>query len=382
MRYITEVLLNVGTLCFFLSLHSIAPYISQYAVVLGADEHGVALLGPALSLTAILLRPASGYLADRGLLKFLIIAGTGTAAMAQLLYWFSADVVMVYLGRCLQGVGVALFIPASIYTATLVGEGSASALAWRSTMIGLSMSLGPAIGGIIVSNFSYKALFATALTCLAISWISNSLALRELRTGKKGEGGRPADLLNYSFITASTAILAYSMVYNSLQLFLPAYHKSLGIDVSITSALFTTIAAANFATRIFFSTISKRVKYHITALAGFVLAILGISLIVLNPSSPYLIPYSVISGVGAGFLIPSLQILAVLSTRDRSRGLASGVYTAMFDLGNIIGPPLAISFGGTYLEALKVVLSFSPIGVASLLAYSLTRREPSGTRTS
>lgn len=374
MKYTAEVLLNVGTLCFFLSLHSIAPYISQYAVALGSDEHGVALLGPALSLTAILLRPASGYLADRGLVRFLMLAGIGSAAVAQLLYWVSADIMLVYFGRCLQGVGTALFIPASIYTATLVGEGSASALAWRSTMIGLSMSLGPAIGGIVVQSFNYKALFTTALTFLVISFVSNLTAFRGLRIERRGSGGNLADIINYSFIAASTAILAYSMVYNSFQLFLPAYHKSIEVDVTVTSTIFTAIAVANFITRFSFTAISRRVRYHITALAGFVLAISGIALIVLDPSSPYLLPYSVIAGVGAGFLIPSLQILAVLGTKDRSRGLASGIYTSMFDLGNLVGPPIAISFGSTYLESLKVILSLSPIGIASLLAYTLAQR--------
>lgn len=355
---------------YFLSLHSIAPYISRYAVHLGASEREVAMLGPALSFVAISLRPLSGSLIDRGLLRPLLVTGVGLAVAAQAFYYISTDIALLYAGRGLQGVGVALFIPASIYTATLTGRNVASSLAWRSTMIGLSMALGPAIGGLVVSLYGYKHLFIVSLTYLLVSGLLTIVALRRLEVPKRSGGGRLEDLLNADFLVASLAILAYSIMYNSFLLFLPAYHSLLNIDVAVTTMLFTTISVANFASRVVLSVTSGKVRHPATAALGFGLALVGVALVILDSRSSYLMLYAVVAGIGGGLLIPSLQVVALLGMRERSRGLGSGIYTAMFDVGNIIGPPTAIALGGTYLDSLKVSLGISAIGLMALVVYN------------
>ncbi|MEM1650297.1 MAG: MFS transporter [Sulfolobales archaeon] len=368
-----EIALNLGALFYFLSLHSIAPYISRYAVSLGAGEYEVAMLGPTLSLIAITLRPISGSLIDRGLLRQLMILGIGLAIAAQAFYSISSNITLLYVGRGLQGMGVALFIPASVYSATLTSRNAASSLAWRSTMIGFSMSLGPAIGGFIVSTYGYRTLFTTTIVYLLISGLLNSLALRKLKTPERTrDGGQLKDLLSKDFLISSFAIVAYSILYNCFSLFLPAHHSALGVDVAVTTVLFTTISISNFASRIVLSIVMNRVKYSLTAALGFGLALLGITFIILSTTSPYLMIYAVIAGVGGGLLIPSLQVLALLSINARSRGLGSGVYTAMFDIGNVIGPPLAIALGGTYLGSLKISLVVSSLGFAVLVAYNVS----------
>ncbi|MEM2207608.1 MAG: MFS transporter [Sulfolobales archaeon] len=368
---IHEVALNLGTLLYFLSLHSIAPYISRYAVSLGASEYEVAMLGPALSLIAITLRPLSGSLIDRGLLRPLMALGIGLAMAAQTLYSVSTGVPLLYIGRGLQGMGVALFIPASVYTATLTSKNIASSLAWRSTMIGLSVFLGPAIGGFIVSVYGFRFLFTITITYLLVSGLLSSLALKTLKpSGRIEEGGRLKDLLSTDFLVSSFAVLAYSVLYNCFLLFLPAYHSALGMDVAVTTMLFTTISITNFTSRIVLSVLMNRVKYSVTATLGFALALLGITFIVLDPTSPYLMLYAIVAGSGGGLLIPSLQVLALLNIKARSRGLGSGVYTAMFDAGNVIGPPVAIMLGGTYLGSLKISLGVSSVGLAALLTYN------------
>lgn len=373
-EHINEIVLNLGTLLFFISIHSIAPYISRYAVSLGASEQEVALLGPALSIMAVTVRPLSGVLIDRGKLFFLIVAGIASAIIAQIVYGFSSDVRVLYMGRAIQGIGVALFIPASIYTATIIGRRAASALAWRSTMIGLSMAIGPAVGGIIISLYSYRALFNLALILLTVSAILNIEALRKLSYTSGGEKGYIKDLYNVCFIIASIAILCYSLMYNSFTLFLPAYHKVLGVEVAMTATIFTVISIFNFISRILLSVLINKIRFYIIATIGYGLAVLGVTLVTVDPLSPYILLYATITGIGGGLLIPSLQVIAILGVVKRSRGMASGIYTTMFDIGNIIGPPTTISLGATYIEALKLSLILSCIGLATLLGYAVLSR--------
>jgi MFS family permease len=368
-----ELELNAGTLLFFLATHSVAPYISRYAITLGAGEGEVALLGPTLSLMALVLRPLSGYLVDAGLLRPLLLSGVFSAMVAQVVYASSSSVAVLYLGRVLQGIGIALFIPASIYSATLVGSerGASEALAWRATMIGLSMALGPAVGGVLVGLYGYGSLFTTALAYLSASLVLNALASRGLRPPTSRGGGRVGGILRVSFLVPLVAVFGYSALYSSLSLFLPALHESLGVDVAVTSLVFTSYSLANLAARLVFTQISGRVKPLATATAGYALALLGIYAVTSTPASQVTPLLAAVAGFGAGLLIPSLQIAAILSVEPESRGLASGVYTAMFDVGNLVGPPLAITLGTTYSKALGIAVELGSVGLLVLAIYSL-----------
>ncbi|MEM4487601.1 MAG: MFS transporter [Desulfurococcaceae archaeon] len=365
-----ELILNVGALLFFLGIYTILPFLSRYAVSLGATPEEVSLLGPALSIAAIGLRPLSGFLLDRGYLKKLIVAGLLCSTTAQIIYSISPNVAILYLGRILHGVGSAFFIPASIYTAALAGKGSTSALAWRSTMIGIAMVLGPAIGGFITSSLGYQWLFYASCAMLLASLTFHQLVLGKIKGGAEGGKGTVRDLVEASFIAASLSILCYSAIYNSITLYLPALHEELGIAVGITATAFTASSVANLASRLIFPIICKKVPFRITALLGFVLVTLSAVSIVANPASGYLVLWMVVFGLGAGVIIPSLQIMAVLGVKDKSRGLASGFYTAMFDAGNIVGPPLVMSLGASYMGALKATLVFPTTGSLVLLFFS------------
>lgn len=368
-----ELELNVGTLLFFLAAHSVAPYISRYAIALGAGEGEVALLGPTLSLMALALRPVSGYLAGAGFLRPLLLGGVASAMVAQVVYISSSSVAALYLGRVLQGIGVALFIPTSIYTATLVGgdREASEALAWRATVIGFSMALGPAVGGVLVSSYGYSSLFTAALAYLSASLALNALASRGLRprASRVGDGGK--GILRASFLVPLVALLSYSALYNSFSLFLPALHESLGVEVALTSLVFTSYSLANLAARLVFTPVSSRVRPLATATLGYALALLGLYTVTSEPASQATPALAAVTGFGAGLLIPSLQIASILGVKPGSRGLASGVYTAMFDVGNLVGPPLAIALGVSYLKALVVAAWMGSVGLVALATYSL-----------
>jgi MFS family permease len=178
-------------------------------------------------------------------------------------------------------------------------------------------------------------------------------------------------ILRVSFLVPLVAVFGYSALYNSLSLFLPALHESLGTDVAVTSLVFTSYSVANLAARLVLTPISGKVKPLTTATAGYTLALLGIYAVTSTPASQSTPILAAVAGFGAGLLIPSLQIAAILSVEPESRGLASGVYTAMFDVGNLVGPPLAIALGTTYSKALGIAVGLGSVGLLVLTTYSL-----------
>ena len=371
--YREEVLLNLATLCFFLTIHSVAPYISQYAVELGATEAMIALLGPFFAASAMSFRLVSGILADRGWTQSLLASGAAISAIAQALYFISTNMETLYVGRFVQGVAVAIFIPASFQAAAIGNrERVISSLAWRNTVVGISFAVGPALGGYISQHLGYRALFAYSIALGAISAIfvlfirDNRFARNVEREEKQQSNG--AWFLSGNFLAALTSLLLYSSSYMCLTLFLPAYHKQAGLGVSIIAIYFTLMAGFNLLSRLTFRYMLKILSIEGTAMLGIALVSIGYLAISLDPLSTSIIYYGIPAGIGAGLAIPSLQVIAITGIPQGRRGLASAIYTAMFDLGNLVGPVIASALTNTYRDMISVggyltIASAAPIAM-------------------
>jgi len=382
-----EVLLNLSTLCFFLTIHSVAPYLSQYAVELGASEAMVALLGPFFAASAMAFRPVSGVLADRGWTKRLLLIGSLASAIAQLIYLASPSMELLYAGRFVQGAAVAIFIPASFQAAAIGDrERVISSLAWRNTVTGVSFALGPAIGGYISQHLGYRALFtfSTAMGLTAAALIAPIGSSRFSYRGRAGEGqaaGGGLWLADRGFLTALASLLLYSSSYMCLTLFLPAYHKQAGAGASIVAIYFTLMAGANLLSRVAFRYVVRVASPEATAALGISMVSAGYIAVSLDPLSPQIIYYGLVAGAGSGLAVPSLQVIAITGIPQGRRGLASAIYTAMFDLGNLVGPLAASTLATTYHGMISVgayltLASLAPI--AMLTATNMHSRGGAG----
>jgi MFS family permease len=375
--YREEVLLNLATLCFFLTIHSVAPYLSQYAVELGATETMIALLGPFFAASAMSFRIVSGVLADRGWSYSLLIFGALISTIAQAIYLLSPGMDALYIGRFVQGMAVAIFIPAS-FQAAAIGERDRiiSSLAWRNTITGVSFALGPALGGYISQHMGYKALFAysAALGIMAAALVIpiRNNRFKEAKAYEEGQV-RAAGMwfLSWGFLSALASLLLYSSSYMCLTLFLPAYHKQEGLGASLIAIYFTAMASFNLLSRIAFRYVLKILSIKSTALLGMALVSTGYMGIALNPLSQNIVYYGIASGMGAGLAIPSLQIIAIAGIPQGRRGLASAIYTAMFDLGNLVGPSVASALANNYRDMISIsgyltIASATSIGILKL----------------
>ncbi|MEM4971067.1 MAG: MFS transporter [Sulfolobales archaeon] len=371
--YREEVLLNLATLCFFLTIHSVAPYLSQYAVELGATEAMIALLGPFFAASAITFRLVSGILADRGWTQRLLIFGAAISSIAQAIYFISTNMEALYAGRFVQGVAVAIFIPASFQAAAIGDKDRViSSLAWRNTVTGISFALGPALGGYISQHLGYKALFAYSSVLGAISAIlvlligGNRFTYNVIREERQQSNGEL--FLSRNFLTALISLLLYSSSYMCLSLFLPAYHKQAGLGASIIAIYFTLMAGFNLLSRLTFRYILKILSVEGTAMLGIAMVSMGYLAISLDPLSINILYYGILTGIGAGLAIPSLQIIAITGIPQERRGLASAIYTAMFDLGNLVGPMVASALANTYRDMISIggyltIASAAPIAM-------------------
>ncbi|MCS7106884.1 MAG: MFS transporter [Acidilobaceae archaeon] len=338
---------------------------ARHSVSLGATEDQVSLLATSYAITAIVVRLFVSHLNDRGFSTILMIAGGLLSAASFLIFSIADNVTQLYVGRLVQGVSVALYIPASLYSASVGDvERATRVILWRSTMWGVGSTIGPAVMGLAIQNSSWTTMYylgaavslASALLCLAVE-------------APRGEtGGRrssKSSVLTRPFLLSSLALLLYVVAYQSLFVFLPALHEKEDYPSSGTSLAFTVLAAFNLASRLILS-LTSLLQPPSAALLGALLGFGGYVAIALWPMGFLSLLGSALVGFGLGLLVPSLQVISLLGVPQDRRGLASSVYTAMFDIASLIGPPLVMSLSGTYerslfVSAIYALLSSLPV---------------------
>lgn len=328
----------------------------------------MALLGPFFAAVAVAMRPLSGTLADRGLTRSLLVAGSILSLACQILYAAASNMGNIYVGRAVQGAAVALFMPAS-FQAAAQGDMRriVRSLAWRNTVVGFSFATGPALGGYIVDSLGYRSLFAfsaiMAAASAAFSLIFTGRSVASLRRGKRIP---LRSIATPSFLAATAALLIYSSAYMSFYIFLPAMHKEKGLGASLTAAFFASFATSSLVSRIMYTRVVDLLNVKRTALLGILTASTGLVMAALNPLEHIIVYFGIVAGLGAGLAVPSMQIFSISEVPPERRGSASALYTAMFDLGSMVGP-LGLSLVGGYgviIEASSILMIFSAAPIA------------------
>jgi MFS family permease len=156
---------------------------------------------------AALLAPA-GRLADVVGRRPLFAVGVSTFTAASLLAALAPGLPLLLVARAAQGVGAALLMPASLafVLADTPAERRRAAVGLWSASAALAAAAGPALGGVLVDAFGWRALFCITLPLGA--W----MAVRSLRVSAGGAGrGRVPDVAGTVLLTAAVALLVLGL---------------------------------------------------------------------------------------------------------------------------------------------------------------------------
>lgn len=384
----TDLYVNIATFFFFLSMQSVSPYLSQVAIDLGADEVLVSLVGAMYAITAIGLRPLTGLLNDRGYASLLILLGGLLNSIALAMYLFAGSIDLLFIGRAIQGMGIAMFIPTSLYIASIGSEETVSRrIANRSLLIGLSAVIGPLVGGLLASTSNWRILFTGSLVIASIAVAASYRASNLLRINKSYAGGSFRNKENSSaaslkeifrngFMYLLIVNFLFSSAFASLSIFMPAHHKMKSIEPRATALYFALSSIANLGARAFYRGFIKPSVLARYGLIGLVLSALALTMISTDPADLGRIYIAaLLFGSGMGLVIPSMQSLALTSLRRESRGLGSSVYTMMFDAANMISPPLLIMISHRYDVAIRDSIFFLAVSIIIFLLFIKRRKQ-------
>ena len=340
----------------------------------------------ALTLASLLL--TSGVLADRYGRKLLFGIGLVIFTLGSLLCGLAQDPLMLIASRSGQGVGGAIMFATSLALLghSFRGRDRGVAFGVWGAVSGVSTALAPVLGGVIVSDWSWRGIFlvnvpigvlAVAVTFLRVEesksprptppdWAGFALLTAGLvglvygliRAGESSwsdprviiflaagiaalaafivaerRGAHPMFDLSLlrtpTFAGASIAAFAMNGSLFAVLLYLVIYLQDiLGFSAQDAGLRLAIISGAQFVT----ATIAGRFSERVPArwLIGPGLILVGVGLIIMAGLTAgsdwmHLIPGFVVSGLGAGLVNPPLASTAIGVVPPRKAGMASGV---------------------------------------------------------
>jgi len=312
---------------------------------LGASKTEIGAIWGVTAAAAVVARPAVGRVMDlHG--RRIVFVGGGVANVVVCALYLTVETVGLWVAaiRVLHGLAEAmLFSGLFTYAADRIPvarrtEGIA--------LFGISgllpISVGAALGEAIERGLGYDLLFVAGAALAAASLLL-SLPLRDAPPADADESdpGPPRGFRaalgqpDLRPLWMATAVFATALAAPFT--FMKPYVAEVGIGSMAT--FFNAYSISGVALRLGFSSLPdrvgpKRALYPAMAtLAG------GFALLTFATSSLHVLGAGVLCGLGHGMTFPILMGLVVSRARDADRGTALAVFTALFDVGMLLGGP-------------------------------------------
>lgn len=331
---------------------------------LGASTARIGLLLALQPAAAVLVRPVLGPMLSRRGRRWMLRGGGLLNLVAIALYASADDVALgMAAARILHGIGVgALFTTYFTYAADIAPvERRTEGLAVFGISGMLPTAFAPMLGEELVLRSGFGALFAAAavfgLASLAVSWNLQEPSDEPVVPGASRRFWVIARERHRLGVWATGFV--FSLAMSSYVAFLEPYARSRGFERAAVFFLFYSIAAVTL--RIFGRRLPDRVGPRRLLVPALGSLGLGLALIARGDSHFVLGSAGLLCGMGHGYLFPILSGLAIAGTGRHSRGTAMSLFTAVFDLGQMAGPPLfgviagAIGYPGMFLAATGAV---------------------------
>ena len=333
-------------------LHSLAfhtyVHVPGFFAGLGASEFVIGVLMGTMAFMAIAVRPAVGRSMDVRGRRGMILVGGVVNVIASLGYLLVNDVGAVAFGvRMLHGVAEAM-LWSSLFTfaADVV---PAARRAQGLALFGVSglipLALGGAIGDWVVGDGppteAYAAMFGWTAVFSVVALLL-SLPLPESRPERAP--GEDVERIGYLETLSSRPLLPLWFLGTAFAISLSAYWTFIKTfvettDIGSMSLFFGAYAWSAVLLRIFFGWVPQRVGLRRVLVPAVLVAACGLVVVATAHSAWQLGLSGVLCGIGHGFAFPILSAMVVDRARAEERGTAVSLFTAMFDVGALLGGP-------------------------------------------
>jgi MFS family permease len=331
------------------------------------------LVGIAIALYGLVnsaAQPFAGAYADRASRrKPFILVGLLLMAIGTLSFVFATRFSHLLLIRALQGIGVALTIPASLALMATATEkrtrGGAMGVYTSLRMMGLAV--GPLVGGFLYVHFGFDSAFYTGTILILLGLLLVHLWVHEKPAPPKPKGDARPRLFDRALLTPGIVGLAIAtFVMASAFTMMVSLEKQFNERLDQTALGFGLAFSALMLSRLLFQiplgSLSDRIGRKPVVIAGLLLLAPSTVLLGLAGTTLQLAGYRLLQGLAAAAIAAPTYALAADLTTAGGEGRQISVVTIGFGLGIALGPLLAGVLAVYFFE-----LPFLVGGVMSLL---------------
>lgn len=365
------VLVSLASLAYFMSDGTSFALVSRFAIgELHADAFGAGLTFGAFSLSALVLRPLAGRLADRSGRRQLMVGGAllfGAVMLGHLL----ATSLAVLLGlRLLLGVAEALvFVAAFAAEADLAPpERRGEALTLFSLSLYLGVAVGPLIGEAAFAAGGFPAVWIASAVLAGVAALT-ALAVPETRPADEPGPIAPARILHPAGLLPGLILMTGVWGMGGYFTLVPPYAVGpLGLDGARIFLL--VFGGTVIVSRLAGAKLPDRIGARRLSGTALLVTALGLGVMGFLPTVAGLLAGTLLLGLGVAFTTPALASLTVSRAPARERGAALGTFSLFIDLAFGAGP---IAMGAVAAVSTTPVAFLSAAAVALVGAAILWR---------
>jgi predicted MFS family arabinose efflux permease len=303
----------------------------------GSDKSGAGLAFGAFAVSALILRPIAGRLADTRGRRPLLVGGALISALGMLGTAYAENLVLVVLLRLLLGVAEAAFFVASIAALADLAPPSrmGEATSYNSLGLYLGLAFGPPLGEVLIRAAGFSAAwYSAAVLSLIAAGVASGI--KSLRSGA-ATGGR-IRLIHWKAVPAALGFFASVVAMGALFAFGALQANAVGLMPASTPLFVYGLVVV--AGRLSLARFLDRVPA--LPLGAAALAIIGGGLMIMAPwSTPLGVALSAaVFALGVTLSTPAFFSAIFATAGPGERGVASGTASVFLDLGMGGGPML------------------------------------------
>jgi MFS family permease len=318
----------------------------------------VGLLISMYGLTNAIAQPFVGAWIDRkSRRKPFIQAGLVLMAVGTLAFLFAGRFSALLLIRSLQGIGVALTIPASLALMASATEkrtrGGSMGIYTSMRMVGLA--IGPLVGGFLHDHVGFNAAFYTGAALIFLGSILVHFWVHETPDESRAKAAGTFRVLDRKLLTGGIiglAIATFLMAssFSMMSALEKQFNQRLGQGAFGFGLTFSALMVSRLLAQVPLGWLSDRIGRKPLITGGLVLMAPATVLLGLAATTLQLTGFRVFQGVASAAIAAPAFALAADLSRSGGEGRQLSIVTTGFGLGIALGPLIAGVLGALVLE--------------------------------
>jgi len=325
----------------------------------GSDKSGAGLAFGAFAVSALLLRPIAGRLADTRGRRPLLVGGALISAVGMLGTAYAENLGLVVVMRLLLGVAEAAFFVASIAALADLAPPNrmGEATSYNSLGLYLGLAFGPPLAELLVRTGGFRAAWYGAATLSVIAALV-AAGIRDLRKGAPATAGRMR-VIHWKAVPAALGFFASVVAMGALFAFGSLQADAVGL-MPVSTPLFV-YGIVVVTGRLLLARVLDRFRPLLLGAVALVIIGGGLMIMALWTTPLGTVLGAAVFALGITLSTPAFFSAIFATARPDERGAASGTASVFLDLA-MGGGPMLLGFAA---QASGIPFAF---GVAAAVA--------------